>query len=108
VALFVILGIVGNAMRTPEDHARSERESNVIWAYIECKESVRARLKAPSTADFAGISEVKFRELNTGRYEVGAWVDAQNSFGAKIRTLFMCTVSGSGSTWRVESVNIAR
>lgn len=57
-----------------------------------CQESVKSKLKAPSTAQFVGGSLPAF--------DGTAWnwtgeVDAQNSFGAQIRTSFACTVSGT-------------
>jgi len=47
-----------------------------------CEEMVRGHLKAPATAEFT-IRYSDYRET------VG-WVDAQNSYGAKIRTGFVC------------------
>lgn len=53
---------------------------------------MKKKLKAPSTAQFVGGSLPAF--------DGTAWnwtgeVDAQNSFGAQIRTSFACTVSGT-------------
>jgi hypothetical protein len=49
---------------------------------------VKERLKAPSTAKFPSSSEVSFSLDDSGNciYEVRSYVDAQNSFGAQIRT----------------------
>lgn len=64
-----------------------------------CKEFVKDRLKAPSTADFA-VS-------HTGvgpQYHVSGTVDAENSFGAKIRSDFTCVVRDEGDSWRLVSL----
>lgn len=51
---------------------------------------VKALLAAPATADFSSCtwhySQVKYD--GDGRYEFSSWVDAQNSFGAMIRTYY--------------------
>lgn len=46
-------------------------------------------LKAPATADFG---EPKVTKISPQHYRVNSYVDAQNSFGAKIRTYFDCRV----------------
>ena len=41
----------------------------------------------------------------TGRYKVSTYVDAQNSFGAMIRTDFICEVTHtSGDSYHLESL----
>ena len=55
------------------------------WA---CESAVDAQLKAPSTAKHGGgQATIKFTE---GKFWVSSWVDAQNSFGAMIRTPYIC------------------
>lgn len=59
---------------------------------------IKASLKAPSTADFPNCYRqddlVNTKPLGDkpGGYAVTTYVDAQNSFGAKIRSYFMCPV----------------
>ena len=48
--------------------------------------------KAPATADFASYSDSAVVNKGDGTYIVVSYVDAQNSFGAKIRTRYTCTV----------------
>jgi hypothetical protein len=38
------------------------------------------------------------QELGGNRFRVQAWVDAQNAFGANLRTHFTCTVQCPDST----------
>jgi hypothetical protein len=61
-------------------------------AGIVCKEYVKEHLKAPSTADFQSFWERDVQDLGNWRYRVSSHVDAQNSFGAQIRTTFTCEV----------------
>lgn len=54
---------------------------------IDAQKRVKALLKAPSTAKFPSISEWKFGKEN-GIIIAQAYVDSENSYGAKIRSEF--------------------
>jgi hypothetical protein len=56
-----------------------------------CEHFVGDELKAPSTADYAAKSEDDVFQHAT-RYTVIGYVDADNSFGAKLRLNYTCTV----------------
>lgn len=67
----------------------SEPEDLTHQAEGHCEDWVKEKLKAPATADFATTST-----LGTGQ---GPWtftgtVDADNSFGAKIRNRWECKI----------------
>ena len=51
-------------------------------AITQCRDAVRAQLKAPATAKFGGES------VTAGK--VVGYVDSQNSYGAQVRTRFAC------------------
>ena len=73
-----------------------------VEAYGMCRDFVRDRLKAPSTAKFARISMDYITDLGGGSYRVRAYVDSQNSFGAQLRTDYTCEVKHqSGETWEL-------
>ncbi len=84
------------------DDGHSELE-----AYVVCQEFVEDRLKAPATADFPGGSFDYTTHNGGGRYTVDAFVDSENSFGAQVRTDFVCVVQWqSGDTYRLESLDL--
>lgn len=59
---------------------------------IRCtKYEVTQRLKSPSTAEFNTNTQSTY--INDTTYGIYGTVDSQNSFGAMIRTEFMCTVT---------------
>jgi hypothetical protein len=62
------------------------------WAEIRCRAVVERNLKAPSTAVFQDYSDDYVKYLGQGKFEVQTKVDAENSFGAKLRTSFDCQV----------------
>lgn len=94
----------------PPATAISDRGSEAA-AYVKCKEFVGDRLVAPSTAEFASyrdVTVVKLTNRTDEVYKVVGYVDAQNRFGAMIRTEYVCEVAylGNGS-WQLMTVDIA-
>lgn len=67
---------------------------------VQSESDVKTNLKSPSTAEFPGhIMESDQWTINKNgdNYAVSSWVDAQNSFGAQIRSTFMATYKWDGS-----------
>lgn len=84
------------------DSGASDVEYEQMSARLGCHDFIERELKAPSTADYSG-------EETTGAYvtftTTGA-VDAENSFGAKIRANFVCIVESTDhDTWRLVSLS---
>jgi hypothetical protein len=71
-------------------------EENQTMAYVCAVDGAREKLKAPSTAKFASITDSEVINKN-GLYYVKAYVDSQNGFGAMLRTAFICTMPISTS-----------
>lgn len=64
-----------------------------IAAYVHAKQVVRRLLKAPASATFGSYGESKVRLADTGKFAVSGHVDAQNSFGAMIRSHYACVMT---------------
>lgn len=56
---------------------------------------VKDYLKAPSTAKFCKLSDATVTHLGNGEYKVTGWVDAENSYGAMIRSDFIVTYTAT-------------
>jgi hypothetical protein len=85
-----------------------------IGAWVMAETFVKRGLKSPGTADFGGLfgefqnSDDHVINLGDGRYRVHGWVDAQNSFGAKLRNYFTCEVEDKGNDkWTCNSLIFA-
>lgn len=65
--------------------------SEVTEYQVAAEDAVKKQLKAPSTADFTDVVVAKQKGVVT----VFGKVDAQNSFGAKIRNGFIVTIDPS-------------
>lgn len=84
---------------------KPEHSKAAAWTMME--EFVKARLKSPASAKFPWYSEDLVKDLGNGRYVISAYVDSQNSFGAMLRTNFVCTVKYIGNDkWELEDLKI--
>lgn len=89
-----------------EDIARCGTESA---AFVYSKDFVKERLRSPSTAEFppySGAEGVEIEKMECGRYEVHAYVDASNAFGAPIRNRYSALMmyDPDEEVWRGEVV----
>ena len=60
-------------------------------------------LKAPASAGYPMLGELEVERVGTTYTFPYAWVDAQNSFGAQIRTYFTCTAIRYSVSWSVRA-----
>ncbi len=90
----------------------SSRESANTDAWVMAQDFVRAQLKAPATADFGGISDYQDPDQCVSRtgneFLVTGWVDAENSFGAKIRNDFVVRMirAPDGVTFNLKEIHL--
>lgn len=64
-------------------------------AFVECKAAIEQQLRSPSSADF-NRSSTSIEETDSGGYEIAGVVDADNAFGASVRSNFSCVVDAEG------------
>ena len=57
------------------------------------QQDILDQLKAPSTATFCKYSDCDFTIYDDGTIAIEGWVDAQNSYGAMLRTHFRSNVA---------------
>jgi len=91
IALLFVFWIVGKSC---SDTSASGRSSAAI---VACEYAVSARLRAPATADYP--FDISRGLVITGdSFVLTSYVDAQNGFGAQLRTRFICTGNFSGDS----------
>lgn len=86
VAGCVVIGAIsaGYAITAGGD---DEYQSNTSYeAIAQCEAAIEERLKAPATADFNSTA------TGDGTWTVIGTVDAENGFGAMIRSSYQCSV----------------
>lgn len=69
-------------------------------AWVCAMDVVENRLKSPSTADFCSYPEATIIDLGDNRYKIKGYVDAQNTFGATVRTQFTVTLTLTESGYK--------
>ena len=118
VVIIIVAGVIGlkKAVEISTERAEETRETfehleetieklavqwrdkeNRLGAYVSAQWYVEQRLKAPSTAKFGACVTTDTTEycteyLGNQRYRVATYVDAQNAFGAMLRTYFVCVM----------------
>jgi hypothetical protein len=96
---FVGLGITNIAAT-----ARANKRNLAIFNV--CESFTTDALKAPATAKFPEFNIRMLTEVDDGTYTVKSYVDAQNSFGALIRTDFVCHVKPVAESWVLLDLNL--
>lgn len=85
-------------LRDPDYQPRLN-DHRIYEVYEAGVELVTRQLKAPSTASFGPRGPRSVRQGASG-YIAEGWVDAQNSFGAMIRTEWVCDIRRAGEQYR--------
>ena len=100
VGLVLVVGVACTVMTS--SGGTTDRPPTSFEAERMCETWVRERLKAPATAEFSGT---RAQTTNVGENGADAWsvtgdVDAENTFGAKLRSAWSCDIRIDGDTWR--------
>ncbi|MBY8341982.1 hypothetical protein LXH13_06305 [Streptomyces spinosirectus] len=82
-------------------------------AAVTCESFVKDRLKSPGSAKFPGVTDPDYAKIITvsgkkpWKYQINGYVDSDNSFGASVRSDYVCTVSTkNGDTWHLDYMRI--
>lgn len=80
--------------QTPEQQQSKKEGDDKYWAAYAAKELVSKTLKAPGSAEWPDISEFETLPVagKKNTWRVNGYVDATNSYGAKLRTTFNTTI----------------
>lgn len=81
---------------------------NSAVAYRASQRFVEDRLRSPSTASFPRLAEVRVVPAGDCKFNVTAYVDAQNGFGAQIRTHYTVTMESlpQSKAWRALDLHL--
>ncbi len=108
-AVMALVGMTGNLFKPEAPDAWKEKDSSSM-AYIMMQDFVTERLKAPATAQFPGVLDGRdqhVKPLGDQRYYILSYVDAQNSFGANIRTYFEGRIQQTAKDkWKLEALQL--
>lgn len=113
IVAITALGAISAMFQSPADSVKEEKTEvkekgkDGTAAYVMAQEIVKKQLKAPSTAKFQkmwdGVKVLYYTDIDA--YGLTFWVDAQNSFGAMIRTTYDVTIKNTeGDKWLVTEI----
>ena len=105
IIIIVAIFIIGSAALNDDNDSTTSSgisqlsspqvEDQPTMAFVIAKDFVQQYLKSPSTADFP-LLDFTSTHLDDNRYEIISYVDAQNSFGAEIRSNWQATTQYNG------------
>ena len=98
VCLLALIGYLNKDNESPKATVADKRREAVVICQMHAKKS----LKNPSSADFPWGDQVK--PLGNDEYILASYVEAENSFGATVRTEYSCQVKyagGGAQGWRI-------
>lgn len=107
IALVIVVAYAINMMFFPDakfSNVDSVDDFDACWM---AQKFVLDQLKAPATANFAACRQPDSVVTGSGRvWKVESWVDAQNGFGAQLRTNFTVKLVYDPDTekWRLTSL----
>jgi hypothetical protein len=105
--VLAVVALVVASLACNGDGGGTSDTADEIGAFVMCKEFVRDRLKAPRTAKFQSVTQADFDYKGGQTWRVSSWVDAENSFGAMIRTDFVCEIRYEGDDeWRLVDLEL--
>jgi hypothetical protein len=93
IATAFILGIFATISKP----STKKKNNYASLAFVQCQEFVRDRLKSPSSSDFPFADYTSWR-VGDDKYIIKSYVDAQNTFGAMIRSDWKCEILYTGNT----------
>lgn len=85
----------------------SSSNKSATDAKICAEKAVTDSLKSPSTAKFCKYTEMTATNLGGDKWKVTGYVDAQNSFGAVMRTYWTVTLTLTGKGFTDYSVDFS-
>lgn len=101
IGIGVLLAVLAiGAWALTADPDSDEYEPTTADAQRMCQENVTDKLKAPASARFGGVDTSR----DDDTWTVTGWVDAENGFGANLRSDWACEAVHVGDgEWRTKA-----
>jgi len=98
IVLLLLIPFVKYQLNNPAPTPTQPKETKTsTMAFIQCKEFVKRQLHSPATANFP-LLDYASRKDDINTYSIKSYVDAQNGFGATVRTNYTCKVQFLGGS----------
>lgn len=86
-----------NSINEPEDHT--------IEAFVYAQEQIEQQIKSPSSAEWPTAYESLLHQKGNV-YTFKSYFDSQNSFGAMIRTNYICVVEENNNLYTIKELQL--
>jgi len=106
VAFFMIKGCYSNLARSNIGTQSSSSSISETQVCVHAQDFVRDRLSTPSTARFPSCSSGIVSNLGNNKYGYGGYVDAENVYGAMVRSKYYVEMEFSGGECRLLYITI--
>lgn len=96
--IFLIIGYITwpSKSASKDKHEAEDISKLDVDAYVMSEEFIKKQLKAPATADFPTGSDGRVKYLGDSVFYIDSYVDAQNSFGANLRSNYSGKIKYKG------------
>lgn len=108
VVFFIIFLVFKcSCSETDQERANRTEQNSEFTAYYNSQQCVKELLKSPSTAEFPSGSNQFVTKIDEDTYLINSYVDSQNSFGAMLRTNYVCQITlNSDDTYTCDNVEL--
>ena len=108
VAMFVPVVLINVFSDKTAARLQAPKAPDKVDAWINARNFVERNLKEAKTAEFPYIDEARIVSRGGNVWEVWSYVDAQNSFGARIRTTFYVEIEyvPSADQWKLLTIEM--
>lgn len=90
IAFVIVVGAIILLVLAMASCSKNSGRSDDLDAWTCAQTIVKDKLKSPSSADFCAMKEATIKS-NGDKYTITGYVDADNSFGANVRSTFTVT-----------------
>lgn len=107
-AVAVILvtgGQPSNQLSAKASKPRPDPCDDYARAYVTVHDHIRAQLRSPASADFP-ILDYKATKSGPCRITIRSYVDAQNGFGATIRSYYTAVMEHRLGSWKLVTLKV--
>jgi hypothetical protein len=94
-----------NTTDTTVNSSENEVQDHTIEAFVYAQEQIEKQIKSPSSAEWPTASESLLHQKGN-IYTFKSYFDSQNSYGAMIRTNYICVVEENNNLYKIKELQL--